>query len=271
VTGLASTAISRPAVPGARAIMVPNEPTEGAATVSRLIEHDSAKAARILDSARDLVRAHGARKVTISEIAAAAGVGKGTVYLYWATKEDLIVGLLAREILAWIADVIDKIARDPGVVLPRRLAPLLIKSTMDNPWLRRLRSDEDALWQVLQREADRERFAESSPSAMCAEVITILREHDVIRDDLPAARQIQATTALLVGFGTIMGRPSDPRTHDADEVEAALADAFHVMLEPPSDPGDAAIAAAAEAVRARFTEIHDHLLELVAKGAEGTR
>lgn len=109
--------------------MVPNEPREGAATVSRLIEHDSAKAARILGS--------------------------------------------AREILAWIEEVIDQIARDPCVVLPRRLAPLLIKSTMDNPWLRRLRSDEDALWQVLQRDADWEWSAESSPSAMCGEVIAI--------------------------------------------------------------------------------------------------
>ncbi|WP_440082269.1 TetR/AcrR family transcriptional regulator [Streptosporangium sp. LJ11] len=47
-----------------------------------LVELHSRKAARILDSARELVRDHGAGKVTVSEISQAAGVGKGTVYLY---------------------------------------------------------------------------------------------------------------------------------------------------------------------------------------------
>ncbi|WP_186404083.1 TetR family transcriptional regulator [[Actinomadura] parvosata] len=40
---------------------------------TQLIELQSRKAARILDSARELVAEHGVRKVTVSEIAAAAG------------------------------------------------------------------------------------------------------------------------------------------------------------------------------------------------------
>ncbi|GAA2601484.1 TetR/AcrR family transcriptional regulator [Streptomyces tubercidicus] len=239
--------------------------------MSRLIEHDSAKAARILDSARDLVVEHGVRKVTIAEIAAAAGVGKGTVYLYWETKEDLFVGLAAREVLGWIDTVTTRIGQDPHTVLPRHLAPLLIRTTHGNPWLRWLRSDDSALRQLLHRPADQERFADASPSAMGNAVITILRDHGIVRDDLPLARQMYALHAVLVGFGNVMAHPAGAGPLNVDDPETALADTVHLLLEKPRDPAARVVAQAAEAVRARFTEIHDSLLELVAAGAAGTR
>ncbi|MFD8193707.1 TetR/AcrR family transcriptional regulator [Streptomyces wuyuanensis] len=239
--------------------------------MSRLIEHDSVKAARILDSARELVLAHGVRKVTIAEIAAAAGVGKGTVYLYWETKEDLFVGLAAREVLAWIETINDRIAQDPQSVLPRRLAPLLVRTTLGNPWLRWLQSDDSALRQLLHRPADRERFAEATTSAMGNSVLTILRGHGIVRDDLPLPRQMYALHAVLVGFVTVMDNADVAGPLSIDDPETALADTAHLLLERPRDPAARDVADAAEAVRARFTEIHDNLLGLVAAGAAGTR
>lgn len=239
--------------------------------MSPLIEHASAKAARILDSARELALEHGVRKVTIAEIAAAAGVGKGTVYLYWETKEDLFAGLVAREVLVWLDDVIARITADPGIVLPRRLAPLLIRSTLGNPWLRRLRSDDSALRQMLHRPADRERLAEASPSAMGNEVVTVLRESGIVRDDLPQDRQMYALHALLVGFSTVMENPAGAGEMNVGDPELALAETMHLLLEPPEDPAPAVIAGAADEVVARFARIHASVLELVTPGAAGTR
>lgn len=239
--------------------------------MSRLIEHDSVKAARILDSARELVLEHGVRKVTIAEIAAAAGVGKGTVYLYWETKEDLFVGLAAREVLAWITTVTHRIAQDPQSVLPRRLAPLLVRTTLDNPWLRWLQTDDSAKRQLLHRPADQERFAEATTSALGSTVLTILREHGIVRDDLPLPRQMYALHAVLVGFVTVMKNADAADPLAIDDPEAALADTVRLLLEQPRDPAAPDVAKAAEAVRARFAEIHDNLLGLVAAGAAGTR
>ncbi|MGW1718033.1 TetR/AcrR family transcriptional regulator [Streptomyces sp. NPDC002156] len=239
--------------------------------MSRLIEHDSVKAARILDSARELALEHGVRKVTIAEIAAAAAVGKGTVYLYWETKEDLFVGLAAREVLTWIETVNDRIAQDPESVLPRRLAPLLIRTTLSNPWLRWLQSDDSAMRQLLHRPADQERFAEATTSAMGNAVLTILRDHGIVRDDLPLPRQMYALHAVLVGFVTVMSNADDAGPFSMDDPETALADTVQLLLERPRDPAARDVAKAAEAVRARFTEIHDNLLDLVATGAAGTR
>lgn len=239
--------------------------------MSRLIEHASAKAGRILDSARELALQHGVRKVTIAEIAAAAGVGKGTVYLYWETKEDLFVGLVAREVLSWLEDVSGRIAEDPTVVLPRRFAPLLVRTTLANPWLRWLRGDDGALRQLLHRPADRESFAQSSPSVMGNMVLAILRERGIVRDDRPRERQMYALHALLLGFSTVMADPDREGGIDVDDPEATLADTVHLLLEPTVDPPAEVVAEAAEEVRARFAEIHANLLAVVAAGAAGTR
>lgn len=49
---------------------------------------------RILESAVELFGSRGIEAVTVDEIAAAADVGKGTVYNYFGAKEDIIVAFL---------------------------------------------------------------------------------------------------------------------------------------------------------------------------------
>ncbi len=50
----------------------------------------------ILAAARRLMQHRGVEAVTMEEIAAAAGVAKGTVYLYFHGKEDLIQALMSQ-------------------------------------------------------------------------------------------------------------------------------------------------------------------------------
>jgi AcrR family transcriptional regulator len=50
---------------------------------------------RVLDASRDLVSDHGPRAVTIDEIAAAAGVGKQTIYRWWPSKSAVVMDALA--------------------------------------------------------------------------------------------------------------------------------------------------------------------------------
>jgi hypothetical protein len=44
--------------------------------------------------ARELVLKRGVKGLTIAEIAEKAHVGKGTAYLYWKTKEDLLLAVI---------------------------------------------------------------------------------------------------------------------------------------------------------------------------------
>lgn len=49
---------------------------------------------RILDAGLDAFTRRGFDRCTIDEIASAAGVGKGTIYNYFRTKEDLVVSFM---------------------------------------------------------------------------------------------------------------------------------------------------------------------------------
>jgi AcrR family transcriptional regulator len=59
----------------------------------------------ILVAAQRLVRSRGVEAVTMEEIAAAAGVAKGTVYLYFHGKEDLVQALITQVGEHMLADI----------------------------------------------------------------------------------------------------------------------------------------------------------------------
>ncbi|WP_345498129.1 hypothetical protein [Nocardia callitridis] len=147
----------------------------------------------------------------------------------------------------------------------------MIRTTLGDPWLRWVRTDDSALRDLVHRPEDRMRFADASPSAMANVVITTLRAHGIVRDDLPEPEQRYAIQALLIGFSTVMADPKSVDSSDVDDQEAVLGNAVHLLLEPPTDPDDTVIAQAAETVRARFGEIRDGLLALITTGAAGTR
>ena len=60
------------------------------------------KRGQILDAATDLFAEAGYGETSMDEIAAAAGVAKGTLYLYFPKKIDLLIACASREKLRWI-------------------------------------------------------------------------------------------------------------------------------------------------------------------------
>ena len=55
---------------------------------------DEQKRSKILGAAAELFAAHPFHKVLLSDVAEAAGVGKGTLYIYFKNKEDLYLSVL---------------------------------------------------------------------------------------------------------------------------------------------------------------------------------
>ncbi|GIH64544.1 TetR/AcrR family transcriptional regulator [Microbispora siamensis] len=231
--------------------------------MSQLVELHSRKAARILSSARELVLDHGVGKVTVSEISRAAGVGKGTVYLYWPSKEDLLRGLFARELLTLVEEVIGRLTADPATVLPRHLAPALVGTAQKLPLARRLRGGDPELLRLLSPEpGDRELYARTQPAAMCTAVMPILHRHRLIRHDRSLAAQAYALHAVLGGFFTAVSEP-ETAPIAVDDPYTVLADTVALLLEPSDAPGEEAIAAAAEETIAVFCQTRDAVLRLI--------
>lgn len=59
----------------------------------------------ILDAAADLFAASHFHEVRLEDIAAKAGVGKGTVYLYWKSKEEVYLAIIRRGFAAVLARI----------------------------------------------------------------------------------------------------------------------------------------------------------------------
>ncbi len=68
-----------------------------AVPVEELTDKKERKARRIIDAATALFLKHGYRKTSIDDVARDVGIGKGTVYLYFGTKADLLIHCILAE------------------------------------------------------------------------------------------------------------------------------------------------------------------------------
>lgn len=83
------------------------------------VEDKQRRRLELLSAARTLFRRHG-ELPTVADIAGATGLAKGTVYLYFRTKEEIFVALLEDDFARLLQALQELIAELPG---DRRLAP----------------------------------------------------------------------------------------------------------------------------------------------------
>jgi AcrR family transcriptional regulator len=91
------------------------------ATVKILPADDNAKRRQIVEGARAMFLTHGFDAASMSDIARAAGVSKGTLYVYFTNKEQLFEAIVEEECLAHAEGVfsLDPDDHDVGTVLTR--------------------------------------------------------------------------------------------------------------------------------------------------------
>jgi AcrR family transcriptional regulator len=143
----------------------------------------------LLAAALRLVAVHGARHTAMSDIAAAAGVAKGTLYNHFRTKEDVWSAVVEAEVHA-LADECSGLPLEDALTLAaRRLG--------EHPTVRRLAADEPATLCALLA-AD-----PSAPGRRAAEEAVRTALADTGRD--PAAADL-----VLRWLCTYLTRPGDP-------------------------------------------------------------
>lgn len=200
------------------------------------------RADRILDAAAELLVRHGHRKVTIDDIAGRAGIGKGTVYLHWRTKQELFEALLLREATGYVEELLAGLRDDPDLVRPHRLLAESFLIVHRRPVLLALcRGDPDVL---------RDRLADNPLRSQ--ELLAIDRCHELltrnglVRDDVPNLPH--ALTAVQAGFYLV-----DTVDRAAGELDAAaraesLAAVVRHAFEPAEPPSRRTLARVATQV-----------------------
>ena len=214
-------------------------------------EHEGAgreaRAQRILDAASALIMRYGYRKTTIDDIAREAGVGKGTLYLHWKSRDELFAALIMREKIAMAEDIQRRIASDPAGASLRGLLKHAALALMHRPLLKAiLLRDTEAYDMLAQREQ------ESATSAEVLEGFTsylqVLHEQGLVRTDLPLRTQGAIFGSIFLGF--LLAAPLLPDAFALSDEDLAelMAETGHRALEP-RDPGPlAAYQSAAQAL-----------------------
>jgi AcrR family transcriptional regulator len=96
---------------------------------------------QILDAASALFENASYDKISMLEVAQLTGVAKGTLYLYFNTKEELFLALLDEAFMKWFADLQTRLAALPASKPPLRIAAFassLTKSLQQHTLLVRL-------------------------------------------------------------------------------------------------------------------------------------
>lgn len=209
------------------------------------------RADRILDAAKELLLRWGYRRVTIDEIARHAGVGKGTVYLHWRSREQLFFAVGAREAVAMLTAVVTGMREDPEEIVLHRYLRRFFLEAMSRPVLRAIFTrDIDVLDRFLSSPARRP--LQSAKLLASRDYLGVLADNGLLRADLRPEDLDYPLPAVVFGFFGIdpflstevrLGLPDK-----ADQLAGTLRHAF----EPAKPPPPARIAAAAPLVIAIF-------------------
>jgi AcrR family transcriptional regulator len=193
----------------------------------------------MLDAASTLILRYGYHKTTIEDIAREAGVGKGTLYLHWNTREALFAALILREKVAMAEDIKQRLAGDPAGATLRGLLKHAALALMQRPLLKAaLLRDTEVFGKLVQREQS---------SATSTEVLAgfttyleVLRQQGLVRTDLSLKTLAALFSSIFTGF--FLARPLLPDAFKPSDGELAelMAETGHRTLEP-RDPAPSAV------------------------------
>ncbi|MFI6595814.1 TetR/AcrR family transcriptional regulator [Nonomuraea sp. NPDC050536] len=208
---------------------------------------DHSRADRILDAAAELLLRLGYRKVTVEDIAQRAGIGKGTVYLHWRTKQQLFEALIMREGIGYLEELLAGLREDPAGVLPHRLMAASFLAVHARPVLRAIITGEARELRDIVAASPR-RGEDLLATARFMEVLT---RHGLFRDDVPDLAY--AFTAVHAGFHLLDNLDPAAAEMELRAKAGALAHVVETAFEPAS-PSPEGVAAAAAEVTAVFEQ-----------------
>jgi AcrR family transcriptional regulator len=175
----------------------------------------------ILDAANELLGRYGYNKMTVDDLAAEVGIGKGTIYLHFPSKEEVVLSTIDRMVDRLLVKLAE-IAEGPGSVSSRLESMLVTRILYRFDNRHHDSKSMDELLSALRAPylARRERYF-AAEAAVLAEVLEEGRAHDELSlDDVAITAQtlVLATNALLPS--NLSARELGKRKHVAEQATA---------------------------------------------------
>lgn len=210
---------------------------------------DDARQDRILDAAGELISHFGYDKTTVREIADAAGVSKGTIYLHFDSKAQLFEALLVRELMQHGQAWIEAMEADPqgGTIggIYRTVLTVRSGSPLITAILQRNR-------QILGAYLDRpdNLLAGMYGSGMGPEIFEEFQKAGVIRDDVDPETLAHLGDVIDYGLMTI----GEVKPAEMSPTFATTVELVAQMMERSFAPEDGGDSEAGKAIMRRYME-----------------
>ena len=152
----------------------------------------------ILDAARALFAERGLSAFAMADVAARVGIVKGTLYLYWPTREELLLSVLEELLWQWLDEMDGRIDETRPGLGARKLAKIICDSLSSYEPLGRLLA---VLQTVLEHNVSREsivRFKTELAQRMATTGARI--ERQIPLGEGEGVRVLLHLNALLVGL-----------------------------------------------------------------------
>ncbi len=228
---------------------------------------DEDRKTRILDAAAELFVHYGFDKTTVSDIAREAGISKGAIYLHFGSKDELLEGLIIREMTAYGTKWFELIEADPkggtiGGMYKNSLYALESSAFMTAMY----RKDGRVLGKYLRKPDNffRESQANQNQSARY-ELVKLMQAAGTVRQDLDPkviAHIMNILAFGLVGMDEVFPKDEIPPIEDVIEGIAKIMD---TALTPDggadSDRGKAILRQIASDEIARFEAVRNSTQE----------
>ena len=155
---------------------------------------------RILDATERLLARHGYRKMTMDDVAREAGIGKRTIYLHFAGKEDVALASIDR-VVARLKERLLELAKGADPVIDRLRRMLLCRVLFRFDSVRDYSHSMDDLFESLRPAymARRERYFAQEAEIFAGVLAQGIRTRVLVRGDplVLAHSLLLATNALL--------------------------------------------------------------------------
>ena len=210
---------------------------------------------RILDAAAELVLRWGYDKTTIDDIARHAGVGKGTIYLHWKTRETLFETLLLHEMTILMGTLIRDMQEQPEHMLLHHIVGSLFLLTEQRPLVKALFTDSRELLGNLARHSAADITKRTERLLTARDYLEVLRKYGCVRNDMNLDAQLYALYVTISGFFLIdpplTKQEQLPNINRAEILTQTVRNAF----EPEMLPSSKALQEIAPQVILLFTQL----------------
>jgi len=101
-------------------------------------EEKDARRRQILAAAAALLEVHPFAEITMRAVAERAGLAKGTIYLYFQTREELFLGVFEELVQEWLSELAETLGGEKGALCAEDLGAMVASSLAARPLLIRL-------------------------------------------------------------------------------------------------------------------------------------